>query len=419
MKITLKQLKKLVEGIMSDNPEFPEKTDLKPTVDLLKSRNKRSEDFEKYQLDMEDSFEKASQLEPESQSNMMLDFESILLDKGPDSAELFVMMLYDVKDSKYIGQFFDLSRGTIKLRPPYQKMISDEKEKEIYDIIRRFGEKDPIFGKVIRNERERSQLRSFDQKMKPREYFETQVRALFSTNELRVLDNQFRPLIQGQRVICDWNAYADQVCISFPDMSPGDLPSRPFLGNERIRHRDGGRIDYEQAPYPVPSIDLGGIHFFWFMANQKTEFNKTLEEYDGDIWEAYEDLQDRQHSGQFGSNIYHWFPKMAAYCAIYASSVIMGLEWLGAEGWIGLDPDGRHPMLDQEDEDSIPVGRRSGMGIPYLVETEPSENPTLDLILDMAGEGGIQNIYFSDFPSFVPGQNDITSISSKGIKGYE
>ena len=129
MKLTLRQLKKLIEGVMSDDPEFPEKTDLGPTVNLLKTRKKRGDDFKAYQADLEDRFEQASQAEPKAQATMMQDFEAMLVSQSPDAEEEFVLGL--TIDPKYVGQFFDFSKGTIQLRPPYQRMVSQKREQKI------------------------------------------------------------------------------------------------------------------------------------------------------------------------------------------------------------------------------------------------------------------------------------------------
>ena len=389
MKITIRQLKRLIEGIMSDDPEFPEKTDLGPTVDLLKTRKKRSDDFKAYQADLEDSFEKASQAEPKAQARMMQDFEAMLVSQSPHAEEEFVLGL--TIDPKYVGQFFDFSKGTIQLRPPYQRMVSQEREQKIYDAIRiMFDESDPVYGKIIRNEKEERQFKSF---ANPNASFEQRVRNLFNTNELRVLDGQFRPVIQGNDVICDWNVFADQVCISFPGLSPDDMPDVPFLdtGEDYNRTPTGGR-QYGGGTYYLPLIDLGGIHFFWFMANQKTEYNKMVAEYDGDIWEAYEDLRDRHRPGEFGSFIYDWFPKMAAYCCVYARSTELGIEWLGGDSW---HTPGGYSNPISGDEDS-PME-------PYVIQIRRNRGPLL-IIADMIN-ARVGNISFSDFPDFNHGND--------------
>ena len=373
MKLTLRQLKKLIEGVMADDAKFPEKLDIADVMSKEEEARAAAQDIR--------SISKGSfEAEPKSWEQELDQYIAMLGDPNIPAEDF----MYLVQDNPQIfAKIFELDLNTYEVKV-YDHIIKsalrlgninksdiDRKISEMINIARsELSTSNTFFKKAF----------NVEKAIGGPVNFENRVRSLFNSNELRVLDNQFRPLIKGRKMICDWNNVADQVCISFPGLSPGDLPDKPFLttGTE-IGRDDQGFLDYNNRT-SVPLMDLGGIHFFWFMANQKTEFNKKVAEYDGDIWEAYEDLQDQQRRSDYESYVFEWFPKMATYCCLYANTTQLGVEWMGGHAW--HEPGERH----------------NPMGDNYVIETFNNNKP-LEIVADMLNSGE-RNITFSDFPNY-------------------
>ena len=348
MKITLRQLKKLIEGVMTDDPEFPEKTDLTPAV----KTGALSYDFKKLQQGIEDKYEKAAEFEPKAQAEEVKQFYEMLVNPNVDPEE-FVFAIHG--QPKYISQFFDLSAGKIELKGARSLGITKDREERIIEIMRLYhDESDPTLGKVL--QREKLQKDFFPQGM---EAVEAKIRGLFNTNELRVLDTRLRPLVEGQLVIYDYNYSLDQVVIELP------------------------REDYDATfvsatPEGDSIIDLGGIHYLWYLANRKTLLN-SLYAQGYDDYGIFDYLMSNVPSSEMGSNHFEWSPKVGLYCALYAYIITVGLEWLGAT---------------RIDEDTFTVYTYRGNKIlPALAE------------LAAVKKGGI---IIDDFPNFKSAQDIIT-----------
>ena len=325
---------------MTDDPEFPEKTDLTPAV----KTGALNYDYEKLQQGMEDEYEKAASFEPRAQAQEVDQLYQMLVNQNVDP-EQFVFAIHG--QPKYISQFFDLSGGKITLKSAKALGIPKEREDRIIEIIRLYhDESDPIFGKVL--QREKLQKDFFPQGM---EAVEAKIRGLFNTNELRVLDSRLRPLIEGELVVYDYSYSHDQVII--------ELPRREY---------DASFVSY--SPGGDSYIDLSGIHYLWYLANRKTLLNSLYAQgYDDD--EVFDYLISNVPSSEMGSNHFEWSPKVGLYCALYAYMITIGLEWLGA--------------LSYDNDTFTVVTYRSNKLLPALAELA-------------AAKGG--GIMISDFPNF-------------------
>ena len=348
MKITLRQLKKIIEGVMSDDPIFPEKTDLTTAVQT----GALSHDYKKLQQDMEDEYEKSASFEPEAQSQEVDQLHQMLVSPNVDPEE-FVLAIHG--QPKYISQFFDLSAGKITLKRAKALGISKERKERIIEIMRLYhDESDPIFGKVL--QREKIQ-KDFD--YEPMEAAEARIRGLFNTNELRVLDSRLRPLIEDTLVSYEWSDYEGEVVI--------ELPRGEYEENFVSYTPEGNYI-----------IDLSGIHYFWYLANRKSLMNSLYAQgYDDD--EVYEYLVDEVPTSEMGSNHLNWSPRVGLYCALYSWMINISIEWLGAESW---------------NDDTFTINTFQGDRLmPALAE------------LSAAKRGGI---IIDEFPNFVSTKDRIT-----------
>ena len=287
---------------MSDDLVFPEKTDLTSAV----KTGALSYDYEKLQQDMEAEYEKAASFEPRAQAQEVDQLYQMLVNQNVDP-EQFVFAIHG--QPKYISQFFDLSAGKITLKGAKALGIPKEREDRIIEIIRLYhDESDPVFGKIL--QREKLQ-KDFD--YEAMEAAEARIRGLFSTNELRVLDNRLRPVIEGELISYDWSNYEDEVVI--------ELPRGEYNENFVSYTPEGDSI-----------IDLSGIHYFWYLANRKSLMNSLYAQgYDDD--EVYEYLVDEVPTNEMGSNHLTWSSRVGLYCALYSYMITIGIEWLGADSW--------------------------------------------------------------------------------------
>ena len=291
---------------MTDDPEFPEKTDLTLAV----KSGALSYDYEKLQRGMEDEYKRSASFEPQAQAQELSKINKKFVNSSVDPEE-FVLAIHG--QPKYISQFFDLSKGSIKLKPSRAAGISKEREQRIIELMRILhDESDPTFGKVLQREKIQKDFNG-----ETIEYTKARIRdlfkGLFNTNELRVLDARLRPIIEGQLISYEYNYLENEVVI--------ELPRGEYNENFVSTTPEGDSI-----------INLRGIHYLWYMANRKSLMNRLYARgYDDN--EVYEHLVDEVPPGEMKSNHLDWSPRVGLYCALYAYIITISIAELGADSW--------------------------------------------------------------------------------------